>query len=169
MAAEQGLDPEQGRSQLTPSRSRPYSAIWTVFSCIIVQALVGFGFQTRYFSQAQVDELKDQPERFLHWVSLTNSYALMATVVALALPYVRRGYHKMIILAVGILAAFSGGVMQASPPTVEQVRFATLFEPMSLEHHQVIDLTNASVRRWSRSRRYRVCTHSGNAFYRAGG
>jgi hypothetical protein len=125
MSAEQELDLEQRRSQPAPSGPKTYHPIWMILSCIIVQSLVGFGFQTKDLSHTEMEAQNDEPERFLRWVVLTNAYALVAMVVALALPYVRRGSHKMMILAIGILLAFSGGVLQASSATYEQVGLAT--------------------------------------------
>ena len=122
MSAEQKVDLEQQRSQPAPPGPKPYRPRWGIILCIVVQFLVGFGFQTTdYTHYVETETQNEEAERFLQWVVLTNTYAFVAVVVALALPYVRRGSHIMMVLAIGILLAFSAGVLQASAARYEWV------------------------------------------------
>ena len=96
-----------------------------VLSCIVVQALVAFGFQIKDFSDVDEGVQDDTHQRFFQWVTLTNVYALVALLVARALPCLRRGLFRLIALAIGILLASSGGVLQVLSTTDVQVRFAS--------------------------------------------
>jgi len=104
MSVEQGPDHEPGRPQPAPSEPNFYSALRT-FSCIVVQALVGFGYQTKDFSKMGTTAQADIEGWFLHWTVLTNIYALFAMVVSFAPPYIRRRSRKMATLAFRMLLA----------------------------------------------------------------